>query len=235
MGGRGMPEGMASYAASERAMRSALIDLHDILWAGARYDEGRLLRRLGIGARNLDEHLGTKGATARAVRPLLQDFQPVTTGPDLFTFLRVVTSLASAADRVERQPREAVRHASELAVSLTVHLASAADRRDLVEGFESGRSDFAEFSGVLTEALEQRGVLRAREFGRSANVAFDVNALWDKNATKDVQRISAAAAVSSSAFGCVLFVEALRSLGRYRDVPYGRLVPVVGRILHRLG
>ncbi len=211
------------------------MDLHDVVWAGARQVEGRLLRRIGAGARNLDEHLGTKGAIVRAVRPLLRDFQRVTTGPDLFTFLRAVTSLASAADRVTRQPREAARHASELAVSLTVHLASAADRRDLAEGFESGRNDFAEFSGVLTEALEQHGVLRAREFGRAANVVFDVNALWDKGATKDVQRISAAAAVASSAFGCVLFVEALRSLGRYRDVPYRSLVPVVGRILHRLG
>ncbi len=225
---------MASYAASERALVAAVKDLHDLLRAGTRTNETRLLRRLDTGTRALDRHVGTRGEIPRAVRPLLRHFEPVTTGADLFTFLRAVTELSAAVDRVGRSPKEAARHASDLAVSLTIRLASAADRRLLADEFESGRTDFAEFSATLTDAMEGRGVLRAREFGRAVNMAFDVNALWATASGRDAQRISATTAVSCVAFACVLFVEALRALGRYREAPFGPLTHIVGRILRGL-
>ena len=43
------------------------------------------------------------------------------------------------------------------------------------------------------------------------------------------------AAVVAAGFACVVFVDALRALGRYRDLPYGRLVPVVAAVLGKLG
>lgn len=226
---------MASYVASERRMASAIKDLHDYLWSGARTKEDDLLRRLLRGARDLDGHLGTRGRIVRAVRPMTRRFRKASRGPDLFTFLQAVAGLAYAADRVRRQPKEAAKAASELAVSLSVHLASAAGALDLVDRFESGRHDFGEFSARLQDALEGRGVLRAAEFGRAANLAFDVHALWNGKLPARTKRILATASVSAAGLACVVFVDALRSLGRYRETPYAKLVPVAATILEGLG
>lgn len=226
---------MASLASAERNLLSALSDLHDYLWAGARPDEARLLARLQRGARYLDRRLGGGRRVERAVRPMVRGFQKVTQGPDLFMFLQAVARLSFAADRVRRAPQESVKSASELAYSLCVHLASAAGRHELTEAFETGASDFAAYSSKLADALEERGVLRAGEFRRATNQAFDLRALWDARASSEAKRIMAATAVTSSGFACVLFVEALRTLGRYREPPYAHLVPLVATILGRLG
>lgn len=226
---------MASYADAEQRMRAAISELHDYLWGGARPKEATLLTQLQRGARNLDRHLGTRGRIARAIRPIVRRFRKVTHGADLYTFLHTVAHLSFAADRVRRNPKEAAKAASEVAVSLCIHLASTARRLDLVESFETGHADFAEFTSKLADALEERGVLRAGDFRRATNQAFDVNALWDRRASTDAKRIMAAASVASAGFACVLFIEALRSLGRYRETPYARLVPIVGRILQGLG
>ncbi len=226
---------MASYAASERALAVALHDLHDVVWAGARRDEAELLLQLERGARALDRHLGTRGRIERGVRPMTRSFLKASQGPDLFTFLHAASGLAYAADRVRRQPREAAKAASELAVSPSIRLASAAGAAGLADRFESGRTDFGEFSAQLVETLEERGVLRAREFGHAANLAFDVHALWNRKLPAGKKRILATTSVSAAGFACIVFVDALRSLGRYRETPYGRLVPVVAAILEGLG
>lgn len=226
---------MASYAVAEQKTRAAISELHEYLWGGARPKEEELLAQLLRGARALDRHIGTRGAVQRSVRPMTRHFRKGTHGADLFTFLQAVSQLSFAADRVRRKPRDAARASSELAVSLCVHLASTANRANLMESFETGQTDFAEFTSKLADALEQRGVLRAGEFRRATNQAFDLNALWDRRASTDAKRIMATASVSSAGLACVLFVDALRSLGRYRETPYARLVPVVARILRGLG
>lgn len=226
---------MASYRAAEERFLVAISDLHDYLWGGARPDETKLLARLQRGARDLDRHHGTNGRAERAIRPLTHHFRKVTHGADLFAFLQAIARLSFAADRVRRKPREAAKAASELAVSLSIHLASAAGRRDLTEAFESGQSDFAEYSSKLADALEERGVLRAGEFRRATNQAFDLHALWDGRATTEAKRVMGAASVASAGLACVLFVDALRALGRYRETPYAHLVPVAETILHGLG
>ncbi len=216
-------------------MAAAIKDLHDYLWTGRRAKEDELLGRLLRGAKDLDRHLGTRGRIERAIRPMTRRFRKTAQGPDLFTFLQAVAGLAYAADRVRRQPREAAKAASELAVSLSVHLASAAGAYDLVDKFEAGRHDFDEFSAKLQDALEARGVLRATEFGHAASLAFDVHALWNAKLAAGTKRILATVSVSTAGFACVVFVDALRSLGRYRETPYGRLVPVASAILEGLG
>ena len=226
---------MVSYAAAEQRMLDAVSDLHDYLWAGGRVDEGKLRSRLERGVRDLDAHLRSRGRLLRSVRPLTRRFRKGSRGADLYTFLHAVSHLSFAADRVTRRPREAAKAASELVVSLCIHLASASDRLDLVESFEAGRTDFAEFSSKLADALEERGVLRAGELRRAANQAFDVRALWDGHASADAKRIMAAASVASAGFACVLFADALRSIGRYRKTPYAQMVPIVSTILRRAG
>jgi hypothetical protein len=176
---------VASYAAAEQELLEAVAQLDEYLWGGARVDERRLLARLERGSRYLDRHLRVRGRLERPVRTMTRRFRKGTQGADLYTFLQAVVRLSFAADRVGRRPREAAKAASEVAVSLCIHLASAANRGDLVRAFESGRSDFAEFSGKLADALEQRGVLRAGDFRRSANQAFDVGALWDGHASAE--------------------------------------------------
>lgn len=235
IGGRGLPGPMASYAASERRLAASLKDLHDYLWGGARPREKELLARLLRGSRDLDRHLRTGGRVERAVRPLTRTFHKSPQGADLFTFLQAVAGLSYAADRVRRSPREAAKAASELGVSLTIHLASAAEAHALVEAFEAGRQDFGEFSARLQDALESRGVLRAGEFVRAVNLAFDVHALWDARASPETWRIMATTGTVAAGFACVVLVEALRALGRFRESPYGRLVPLVSRILQAPG
>ena len=226
---------MAPYAAAERRLAATIKDLHAFLWAGARPDTEDLPARIVRGARDLDGHLGTRGRVERSVRPLVRTFRKSAQAADLFTFLQAAAGLSYAADRVRRQPREAAKAASELAVSLSIHLAGASGASGLVDRFESGREDFAEFSGGLEGRLEERGVLRAAEFRRAANLAFDVHALWDRKAPGVTKRVVAEASVAAAGFACVVFVDALRALGRYREVPYGRLVPVVSAILEGLG
>lgn len=233
--GREFPDAMTSYAVSERRLSLAIRDLHDFLWTGKRVDEAKLLARLLRGARDLDGHLGTRGKVERAVRSVSREFRRGAPGADLFTFLQAVAGLSYAAERVRRQPREAAKTASELGVSLTVHLASAAGAEGLVEEFESGRTDFGEFVASLRDALEAAGVLRAAEFGRAANLAFDIHALWDDKLSRGTKRVMATACVSAAGFASVVFVEALRSLGRYREKPYAALVPVAATILSRQG
>ncbi len=226
---------MASYAAAERKLAASLKDLHDYLWAGGRPREAELLRRLIRGARDLDRHLGTRGRVERAIRPLTRRFRKTPQGADLFTFLQAVAGLSYAADRIRRSPREASKAASELGVSLTIHLATASGADALVDRFETGREDFGEFSVRLQDVLEGRGVLRAAEFTRAANLAFDVHALWDARAPTERKRVMATTAVVAAGFACVMFVDALRALGRYRESPYGRLVPLVAAVLQDLG
>ncbi len=226
---------MPAYADSERRLGKALKDLHACVWGGARPDEKKLLEALRRGASDLDRHLGTRGRVERAVRPLLRTFHKLPQGADLFTFLQAVAGLSYAADRIRRNPKEAAKAASELGVSLTIHLAAASGAEALVEAFETGRQDFEEFSARLEDVLESRGVLRAGEFIRAVNLAFDIHAVWDARASTEVRRIMATTAIVSAAFACTVFVEALRALGRFREGPYGRLVPLVAVILADLG
>ena len=222
---------MASNRAAEERFLVALSDLHDYLWSGAHYDESELLARLRLGARDLDHRIGARGRVERAVRPMLRRFRKVSEGADLFTFLHAVGHLAFASDRVRRKPKEAAKAGSRTAVSLSIHLASAAGRRDLTEAFETGATDFATYTSKLADALEERGVLRAGEFRRATNQAFDLHALWDGRASPETKRIMAAAGVTSAGLACVLFVDALRALGRYREWPYAQLVPIVATVL----
>lgn len=226
---------MASHRLEEALLLEAISNLHDHLWAGGAQDEAKLLARLLAGARDLDRHLASRGRVERAVRPMVREFQKVTHGADLFTFLHAVAHLTAAADRVYRKPQEAAKHASELVVSLCIHLAASAGRHDLTEGFESGQTDFAEYTSRLADVLEERGVLRAGELRRAANQAFDLHALWDRQAPPESKRLMSTAAVASAALACVFFTEALRSLGRFRERPYGQLVPVADTVLGRLG
>jgi hypothetical protein len=226
---------MASFSQIDRSLASAVSDLHDYLWAGKKLPEARLLERLERGAKDLDRFVGARGAIASGIRPLLQDFRKHPTGPDLFTFCEAVCDLSAAVEYGVRDPKAAVTRASNLAVSLAIGLASAADRFDLVEEFEGGTTDFSEFTSRLADVLEEKGVLRAGEFRRAVNGPFDINALWDAQATKDAQRIGAIASAASAGLACVLYVDALRALGRYREAPYAKLVPATRRILERLG
>lgn len=226
---------MDSYAASERRLAAALKDLHDYLWGGARPREKELLDGLLRGARDLDRHLKTGGRVERAVRPLTRNFHKSPQGGDLFTFLHAVAGLSYAADRVRRNPREAAKAASELGVSAAIILAWASGSDALVEAFEGGRQDFGEFSARVQDALESRGVLRASEFTRAVNLAFDVHALWDRRASPETRRVMATTGVVAAGFAFVVLVEALGALGRYRVYPYGRLVPLVSVILQQLG
>ena len=226
---------MASYAAAERDLLEAVARLDEVLRADARVDEPKLLARLERGARRLDRHLGLRGRLTRSVRAETRRLRKGSRGADLYAYLQAVARLSFAADRVRRNPRGAAKAASQLVVSLCIHLAAGANRGDLVWSFESGGADFAQFSAKLADVLEDRGVLRAAEFHRAANQAFDVGALWDGRAPVETRRVLAVASVASAAFACVLFVDSLKALGRYREAPYERLVPIVGAILRRLG
>jgi len=226
---------MTSFAAVDRKLTGAIDDLHNYLWAGKKLDERRLLEDLESGAAALDHHVRARGAIAGGIRPLVRAFRRTTTGADLFAFAEATADLAGAVELTNRKPQEAAKRASRLAASLCIHLASAADRFDLVETFESGRTDFAAFTSSLADVLEERGVLRAGEFRRAVNTAFDMNALWDADAAADRQRIAVLTSVTSAGFACCLLVEALKSLGRYREIPYGKLEPAARRILDRLG
>lgn len=226
---------MAPYRDAEARLLDAVSDLHDHLWAGSARDEPELLAQLLRGARDLDRHLRTKGRIERAVRPMVRPFRKVTHGADLFTFLHAVAHLSAAADRVRRRPQEATKHASEVVISLCIHLASSAGRHDLTQAFESGQSDFAAYTSRLADALEERGALRAGELRRAANQTFDLHALWDRRVSAATRGVMATAAVASAALACVFFVDALRSLGRYRERPYAQLTPVAGMVLRGLG
>ncbi len=226
---------MASFAVIDRALSSGISELHNHLWAGKRLDEKALLGRLERRAADLDHYFHARGAIASAVRPLLHAFRKYPTGTDLYTFLNSVMNLSAAVEYSKRKPKLAAARASDLAVSLSIGLASAADRFDLVEAFEGGKTDFSEFTSRLADVLEEKGVLRAGEFRRAVNEPFDVYALWDARASKDAERIAAFASTSSVALACVLYVDALRALGRYRPIPFAKLIPATRRILDRLG
>lgn len=226
---------MVSRRVAEQRFFSTISDLHDYLWSGTHLDEADLLARLRRGARDLDQRIGAGGRVERGIHPMVRHFRKVSHGADLFTFLHAVAHLSFASDRVHRKPKDAAKAASQIAVSLSIHLASAAGRRDLTETFETGTTDFATYTSRLADALEERGVLRAGEIRRATNQAFDLNALWDRRASPETKRIMAAAGVTSAGLACVLFVEALRALGRYRESPYAQLIPIVATVLRRGG
>lgn len=226
---------MAAFPRIDRSLAAAVGDLHDYLWTGKKLDDRKLLARLESAAVALDRHVRARGAIAGGVRPLVRHFNRTTMGADLFTFLETASDLSAAVELSRRNPKQAAKRASGLAVSLSIHLAASVDRFDLVEAFESGKTDFAAFTSALADVLEGRGVLRAGEFRRAVNTAFDVNALWDPNDARELQRIAVLASIGSVGFAAGLLVDALRNLGLYREVPYGKLVPAVDRILGRLG
>ena len=226
---------MASFPALDRSLQRAVRDLHDVLWTGKPMDETGLVARLERGVRDLDRWAGAHGTIASGVRPLLHPFRPRPSGGDLFTYLDTISNVAAAVAYVRTKPRESARRASELAVSLSIGLATAADSFHLVEAFESGGTDFGGFAERLAEVLEQKGAIRAKEFRRATEEAFDLHALWDGRASRDAQCVTALACVGCAALSAELYAEGLKALGRYRKVPYDRLVPAVRRILDRLG
>lgn len=230
-----MTRAMSSFAAIDGRLSAAVDALHDYVWARARISEPRLLARLDRGARALDRSMGLRGMLVAGARPLLRRFRRETTGADLFMFLKAASDLSAAVRWSRSNPRQAAKRASELAVSLAIHLASASGRSDLVESFEAGTKDFGAFSSQLADVLEQRGALRAGEFRRAVNGAFDVRALWDQKASGDARVIAATASAVFAGYACVLFVDALKALGKYRRTPYARLVPVTRRLVARLG
>ncbi len=230
-----LQEGMARFAAVDRSLATSIQDLHDHLWHAPRKDEAALLRRIEAGASGLDQYLGARGSILRAVRPITRNFVKVPAGADLFTFLTVVANLAGAAETRRRKPKDAAKRCTETVVSLAIHLASVSDSFDLVEDFESGKTDFLDFTTGLADVLEERGVVRAGEFKRVANSVYDIHALWEDRASRDQDEVAVVAAIGSTSFAAVLFLEALRDLGRYRDLPYSRLVPAMRKILDRLG
>lgn len=226
---------MARRQVPERGIVATVGLLHDHLWGGRRQEEGQLLRRILRDTDALDRRIGARGALRAGVRPLIPEFGDAEAAGDLYTFLAVVGELDAAVASLRPAPRQAARLASRLAVSLSIHLASAADRFDLVREFEAGRVDFGAFAGRLADALEDLGAVRAGEFRRAVEMAFDANALWDERADPDVQRVAAGSAVASAGLASCLAVDALRPLGRCRDPPFGRVPPLVARILARSG
>lgn len=226
---------MALFASLDRELTKATMDLHDYLWTGAKHDEKALLTRLEAGAGGLDRHLGTGGVLARAVRPLVRAFEPSGVGADLFTFLHVVGNLAGGVEVRPRKPKEAARRASEVVVSNSIHLAAAAGRFELVEAFESGKTDFLSFQENLADVLTDRGVLPAREMHRAANLAYDLHATWDAGRPKDAQLVAAAGGIVNAGLHALRMVDALRALGRYRDPPFAAFAPAIRRIVDRLG
>ncbi|OGS45552.1 MAG: hypothetical protein A3K66_07140 [Euryarchaeota archaeon RBG_16_67_27] len=226
---------MTSFPTLDRSLAAAVSGLHDHLWIAPAKDERRLLARLLAGAVALDGHLGTRGLLAGGVRPIVRDFQKSPGGKDLFEFLHTASNLAAAAESVRTRPKAAAKRASEAVSSLAIGVAAASDSFHLVEAFEAGKTDFLEFTAALADVLEQRGVVLAGEFKRSANATWDIHAIWDERWSKEFQRVAAIAALGSAGFTAALHVEALRTLGHYHEVPYGRLVPVVSRILGRAG
>ncbi len=226
---------MASFAALDRSLSSDVSQLHDYLWAGKKLSERDLLVRIERDAERLERHVRARGAITSAVRPLVRPFSRIPSGPDLYTFLHAVAGMSAAVEARRTRPKTAVARASGVAVSMSIGVASAADRFDLVEEFEGGRADFAQFTSRLADVLEEKGALRAGEFRRAVNQSFDLNALWDPRAPRDAQQVVALAAVASAGLACALYVDGIRSLGRYRAVPFAKLVPAVRRILDRLG
>lgn len=226
---------MASFASIDRRLSSAVDGLHDVLWSGSRLNRPRLLARLDRAARALDERMGLHGALAAGARPLVRRFDKERNGADLYTFLKTASDLSAAVTWSRSSPRQAARRASELAVSLSIHLASAAGRFDLVRSFEAGTTDFGAFSSRLADVLEEKGAPRAGEFRRAVNGAFDVRALWNEKASGDARVVAATAATAFAGYACILFVDALKAVGTYRRVPYARLVPVTRRLLAHLG
>ncbi len=222
---------MATFSTVDRKLTSAVSDLHDYLWVGKKIPQDRLLMRLEEAAADLDRHLGTRGLVSGGVRPLLRDFQRQPGGTSVFEFLHTVGNLAAAVQMQRRRPQESARRAAEVVTSCAIGLAAYADRFSLVEAFQGGKTDFAGFITDLADALEARGVVRAGEFKRAANMAYDIHATWDPDKTMDEQRVAAHAAVAAAAYAGVLHADALRDLGKYRDVPYGRMVPAIRRIL----
>jgi len=226
---------MAAFAPVDRALSKAVEDLHDYLWTGAKHDEAALLGRLEEAAGRLDRHVRAGGSIADSVRPLVKSFDRRAVGADLFTFLEIVSHLAGAVEVRTKDPKDATRRASETVVSNSIHLASAAGRFEIVEMFESGKSDFMTFQDRLADLLTRRGVVQARELQRAANAAYDSHAIWSAGWSKDVQQIVAVAAIGNAAHHASLLADALRSIGRYRDPPYGSLASAVRRILDRIG
>lgn len=228
--GASASRGVATYAVLERTVARSVQDLHDFLWVGAKHDEARLLGRLRDAAKVLDGHLGTR-AVSRGVAPLLGAFDRRAMGSDLFTFLWMLGHLAIAAERRGPDPRESARRSADVVNSNAIHLASASGRFDLVEMYEAGKTDFEAFQAGLTEILEDRGVLAADAMRRLAVRVHDANATWRADAPKGFARIAATASIGDAALHSALLVDALRTLGRYRDAPYAQLVPALEKVL----
>ncbi|MGQ0798037.1 MAG: hypothetical protein ACT4OI_09300 [Methanobacteriota archaeon] len=226
---------MAAFATLDRDLTDATEDLHDYLWTGAKHDEKALLARLEAGAGGLDRYLGTDGLLADAVRPLAVAFEPRGIGPDLFTFLHVVGNLAGAVEGRAHDAKEAARRASEVVVSNSIHLAAAAGRFEIVEAFESGKTDFQSFQENLRDVLTDRGVLPARDLPRAANLAYDLHATWDDERPEDARLVAATGAIVNAGLHAHMMVDALRDLGRYRDPPFAALAPAIRKMFDRLG
>lgn len=227
---------MTGFLALERRMGRDMEELHDYLWSPTwKGDPEALRRRLLRDARELDTFLRAGGRLRRNAEALATPWSKDRMDDSLFELLDHAFNLTAATQRVQSKDFDgAVRHATSVAQSASIGLCASAGRFEIVQEWQSGKTDFDTYTQRVADFLQEKGVPQAGQFRRLLNAVYAFAKAEEPGAWKPVRAQAARTAVEATAW-CVLAEVSIRTaLGVPPKFPADDFGDVVARIVARL-
>ncbi|HLF06065.1 MAG TPA: hypothetical protein VI893_02630 [Thermoplasmata archaeon] len=214
-----------SIMAIEKAFDSGTRDLHEFLWGGGGAGEPAALERRLVGlSKDLDSHIGAKGALAAAagslVKPLRKDGAA---GPKYFTLIETVGDLALARAAYAKRDHEKCARLSHAAVTnLTISMLAAAGRFDVVEEYEHKLADAKVYIEKAVDALQSAGAKTADRWMRIFLLTHAAKETVPQLTDAASKRLGANAALALAAVAVVRFNAISGEIGRFDEAVFSK-------------
>ncbi len=227
---------MRGFAALDKRLSRDGNALHDFLWQGKREGEAKLRADLQKDLRELDAFLGAGGKLRRAATALDRAWGNPGAGESLFELVNHTYNLTAATDHLlrRRDPKGAGEHVADAVQSVSIGVCSNAGCFELVEEWESGKTDFETYAGKLADRLQAKGVPRAGEFKRHLVAARNFGKAFDAAAPTAEQTLGARAAISNGLWVTLASVSLRTALGSPPRFSYEDFASVLSKISGRL-
>ena len=195
----------------DKRMYRDVRELHDQLWNPRWKGDAQALRvRLAAEAKALDAFLGAGGRLARPAAKLAKA-SGEGAGESLFELLYHAYHLTAATEHIRKgDSKGAGEHVAWAVEGMSIGVAVAAGRFDLVDRWEHGKADFETYAGRLADVLQAKGVSRAGDFKRVLVAARTFAKQRDSIEARD---LAARAAIADAAWLAVTSVSIRRVLG----------------------
>lgn len=227
---------MRAFTSLDKRLSRDSDALHDFLWQGKKAGEVKLRANLQKDLRDLDAFVGAGGKLRRAATALDRAWGNPGAGESLFELVNHTYNLTAATEHLlrRRDPKGAGEHVADAVESVSIGVCSNLGRFELVEEWESGKTDFETYAGKLADQLQAKGVSRAGEFKRHLVAARNFGKSFDSTAPTAEQTLGARAAIANGLWVTLASVSIRTALGSSPGFSYEDFASVLAKISDRL-